>query len=87
MKVYRVNFLLGIFVDGNSFNFLGNSYIAKNINIVQDRAISLKFSTLRISKNIVLPIFRNFLLPKNGGHFEFLNCCEKCKNISLLLSP
>ena len=33
MKVYRVNCLLGIVVDGNSFSLLSNSYIAKNINV------------------------------------------------------
>ena len=33
VKVYSVNCLLGIVVDGNSFNLLSNSYIAKNINM------------------------------------------------------
>ena len=30
---------------------------------------------------------KNFPLPKNGGHFEFSNFCQKWKNTKLLLSP
>ena len=30
---------------------------------------------------------KNFPLPKNGGHFEFSNFCQKWKNAKLLLSP
>ena len=26
---------------------------------------------------------KKFTLPKNGGHFEFLNFCQKCKNTNL----
>ena len=42
MKVYRVNCLLGIVVDGNSFNLQSNSYIAKKHKydyLLKDRAI------------------------------------------------
>ena len=40
---------------------------------VRDRAISSKFSTHRVSKECTLCNFpKNFPLPKNGGHFEFL---------------
>ena len=55
---------------------------------VQDRAISSKFSTHRVSKECSLANFKkNFPLPKNGGHFEFSNFCQKWKNTKLLLSP
>ena len=30
---------------------------------------------------------KNFPLPKNGGHFEFSNFCQKWQNTNLLLSP
>ena len=30
---------------------------------------------------------KNFPLPKNGGHFEFSNFCQKWQNTKLLLSP
>ena len=87
MKVYRVNCLLGIVVGGNSSNLLSNSYIAKNINMsisltVRDRAISSKGYLI----NVLLAISKNFTLPKNGGHFEFSNFCQKWKNTNLLLS-
>ena len=39
---------------------------------VRDRAISSKFSTHRVSKECTLQFSKNFPLPKNGGHFEFL---------------
>ena len=29
---------------------------------------------------------KNFTLPKNGGHFEFSNFCQKLKNTNFLLS-
>ena len=38
--------------------------------IVRDRAISLKFSAHRVSKEGTLQFSKNFPLPKNGGHFE-----------------
>ena len=45
---------------------------------VQNRVISLKFSTLRVSKKCTLGNFqKNFPFPKNGGHFEFSNFCQK----------
>ena len=65
----------------------------KNTNLlisltVCDTAISLKFSTHRVSKQCTLGNFqKKFLLPKNGGHFEFSNFCQKLKNRNLLLSP
>ena len=31
--------------------------------------------------------FWDFPLPKNGGHFEFSNFCQKWQNTNLLLSP
>ena len=48
---------------------------------VRDRAISSKFSTHRVSKECTLCNFqKNFPLPKNGGHFEFSNFCQKWQN-------
>ena len=44
---------------------------------VRDRAISSKFSTTGYLNNVLLAIFKNFPLPKNGGHFVFLNFCQK----------
>ena len=47
---------------------------------VRDRAISSKFSTHRVSKECSLANFqKKFPLPKNGGHFEFANFCQKWK--------
>ena len=55
---------------------------------VRDRAISSKFSTHRVSKECNLcQVSKNFPLPKNGGHFEFSNFCQKWQNTNLLLSP
>ena len=55
---------------------------------VRDRAISSKFSTHRVSKECNLCNFpKKFPLPKNGGHFEFSNFCQKWQNTNLLLSP
>ena len=34
-----------------------------------------------------LQFSKNFPLPKNGGHFEFSNFCQKLQNTNLLLSP
>ena len=34
-----------------------------------------------------LQFSKNFPLPKNGGHFEFSNFCQKWQNTNLLLSP
>ena len=56
--------------------------------IVRDRAISSKVSIQRVSEQCNLGNFqKNFPLPKNGGHFEFSNFCQKWKNTNLLLSP
>ena len=55
---------------------------------VRDRAISSKFSTHRVSKECNLCNFpKIFPSPKNGGHFEFSNFCQKWQNTNLLLSP
>ena len=55
---------------------------------VRDRAISSKFSTHRVSKECNICNFsKKFPLPKNGGHFEFSNFCQKWQNTNLLLSP
>ena len=55
---------------------------------VRDRAISSKFSTHGVSEqcNVLLAIFKNFPLPKNGGHFEFLPKIEKLKFASISLT-
>ena len=34
-----------------------------------------------------LQFSKNFPLPKNGGHFEFSNFCQKWQNTNMLLSP
>ena len=45
---------------------------------VRDRVISSKFSTHRVSEHCTLGNFqKKFPLPKNGGHFEFSNFCQK----------
>ena len=55
---------------------------------MQDRGISSKFSTHRVSKECIIGNFqKNFPLPKNGDHFEFSNFCQKLKNTNFLLSP
>ena len=55
---------------------------------VRDRAISSKFSAHRVSKKCTIGNFQKKIpLPKNGGHFEFSNFCQKLKNTNLLLSP
>ena len=46
---------------------------------VWDRAISSKFLTHGVSRNVLLPIFKHVPLPKNGGHFEFLPKMAKHK--------
>ena len=48
---------------------------------VRDRAISAKFSIHRVSEECTLGNFqKKFPLPKNGGHFEFSNFCQKWEN-------
>ena len=54
---------------------------------VRDRAISSKFSTHRVSKQCNLCNLKKKTLPKNGGHFDFSNFCQKWQNTNLLLSP
>ena len=52
-----------------------NAYISKT---VLDRAISTKFLTHRVSLQSSHANFQKyFVLPKNGGHFEFSNFCAK----------
>ena len=54
---------------------------------VRDRAISSKFSTLRVSKECTLCNFQKiFTLLKNGGHFEFLPKMAKHKFASISLA-
>ena len=54
---------------------------------VQDRAILLKFSTHRISKQYTIGNFQKKIpLPKNGGDFEFLPKMEKHKFASISLT-
>ena len=51
---------------------------------VRDRAIFGKISTHRGSKECNLCNFpKIFPLPKNGGHFEFSNFCQKWQNTNL----
>ena len=57
---------------------------AKNSLTVRDRAISKIFDTQGMQS---LQFSKYFPLPKNGGHFEFLNFCQKWQNTNLLLSP
>ena len=45
---------------------------------VRDRAISSNFIPTGYLINALLAIFKKkFPLPKNGGHFEFTNFCQK----------
>ena len=53
---------------------------------MRDRAISSKFSTHRVSKNVIFAIFKK-ISPSHGGHFEFSNFCQKWQNTNLFLSP
>ena len=75
--------------NGGHFEFLPKMAKHKFASIsltVRDRAISSKFSTHRVSKECTLCNFqKNFPLPKNGGHFEFLPkmAKHKCASISL----
>ena len=77
--------------NGGHFEFLpkiAKHKIASIFLTVRDRAISSKFSTHRVSKECSLANFqKKFPLPKNGGHFEFSNFCQKWKNTKFLLSP
>ena len=77
--------------NGGHFEFLPKMRKHKFASIsltVRDRAISSKFSTPRVSEKCTLGNFqKKFPLPKNGGHFEFSNFCQKWQNTNLLLSP
>ena len=54
---------------------------------VRDTAISSKFSIHRVSEKCTLGNFqKNFPLPKNGSHFEFLPKIEKQKFASISLT-
>ena len=65
-----------------------NTKIACISLTVRDRAILSKFSAHRVSKECTNVNFqKNFALPKNGGHFEFSNFCQKWENTKLLVSP
>ena len=86
---FSKNFTL--FKNGGHFEFSPNMEKCKFASIsltVRDRAISVKCSTHRVSQQTTVCNFqKNFLSPKNGGHFEFSNFWQKCKNTDLLLSP
>ena len=54
---------------------------------MRDRAISLKFSTHKVSKRCTIVNFQKKIpLPKNGGHFEFLPKVEKHNFASISLT-
>ena len=54
---------------------------------VQDRGILSKliFDPHCISEMYSWQFSKHFPLPKNGGHFEFSNFCQKLKNRNMLL--
>ena len=76
--------------NGGHFEFLPKMEKHKIPSIsltVRDRAISSKFSTQKVSKECTLGNFqKNFPLPKNGGHFEFLSKMAKHKIASISLT-
>ena len=76
--------------NGGHFEFLPKMAKHKFASIsltVRDRAISSKFSTHRVFKECNLYNFqKNFPLPKNGGHFEFLPKMAKHKFASISLT-
>ena len=79
-----------LFKNGGHFEFSKKMEKHKFASIsltVRDRAISSKFSTHKVSMQCILDNFQKIFLPKNGGHFEFSNFCQKWKNTNLLLSP
>ena len=54
---------------------------------MRDREILSKLSTHMVSNQCTLGNFqKKKFLPKNGGHFEFSNICQKWKNTNLLVS-
>ena len=77
MKVYSVNCLLGIVVDGNSFHLLSNSYIAKNEICLSPKACEIerfrrKFRFTGYLRNVLLTIFKKILLsPKMAAILNF----------------
>ena len=61
-----------------------NAYISKT---VLDRVISMKFLNHRLSLQSSHATFqKNFVSPKNGGHFEFSNFLQKLQNTKMLIS-
>ena len=69
--------------NGGHYEFLPKMAKHKIASIsltVRDRAISSNFLTHRVSKECSLANFqKKFPLPKNGGHLEFSNFCQKWK--------
>ena len=61
-----------------------NTYIASISLTVRDRAISSKFSSLRVSNAYTIPTLGKFF--KSGGHFEFLPKVAKHKIASISLT-
>ena len=60
------------------FGKIAKHKIASISLTMRDRAISSKFSTHRVSNQGTLCNFqKNFPSPKNGGHFEFSDFCQK----------
>ena len=76
--------------NGGHFEFLPKMAKHKFASIsltVRDRAISSKLSSNRGSEQCTLGNFqKNFPLPKNGGHFEFLPNMAKYKFASISLT-
>ena len=64
---------------GGHFEFSPKMEKHKLALTVQNRVISLKFSTHRVSKECTLQFSKNFPLPTYGGHFEFSPKMEKHK--------
>ena len=75
--------------NGGHFEFLPKMAKLKFASIsltMRDRAISLKFSTHKVSDKCTLGNFQKKFLPKNGGHFEFLPKMTKLKFASISLT-
>ena len=75
--------------NGGHFEFLPKMAKHKFASIsltVRDRAISSKFSTHRVSALYSWQFSKNFPLPKNGSHFEFLPRMAKHKFASISLT-
>ena len=79
--------------NGGHFEFsnfgqeMGKHKFASISLTVRDRAISSKFSTLRVSEKFTFANFhKKNPLPKNGGHFVFSNFCQKHKFATISLT-